>query len=125
MVIRLEIKLVRVTQSLFTLMDNVHRLCNNKKSFIFRFKRGNRLYLDTCMGLQNEYYVCVKDLSDINLHVATLNYALALNAQFNLSLDNKILYFDISSNDDTDDAIDTMKKITLFADSINVPYALI
>ena len=128
MKLRLEIKLSRVTKNLFAFVENVHRLCENEKNFNFGFIHGNKLYLDTCNGLQSGWFICVREQQpDMNIIIATLNYAIALNAKINLSLEDKVLYFDICSKDNTDTTDDTdsvIRKVILFANSLELKYDL-
>lgn len=129
MILRLEVQLNRVTKNLFDFMENVHRLCNEKKDFSFAFNQGKKLYLDTCKGMQNNWYVCIKEQPDIRFVVATLNYSLALGAFIHLSLKDKVLMFDISFNDEYNDATDCkdalLQKIISFAAGLDLKYALI
>lgn len=118
--IRLQLRLSRITKNLFAFVENVHRLCENEKDFNFGFIHGNKLYLDTCKGLQSGWYICVKEPADMNLIIATLNYSLALHAKINLSLEEKVLYFDIHSTDDT-----ILRKVILFANSLELKYDMI
>ena len=129
MILRLEVQLNRVTKNLFDFVENVHRLCREKKDFTFAFNQGKKLYLDTCKGMQNNWYVCIKGQPDISFVVATLNYSLALGALIHLSLEGKVIFFDLSSNDEdttvTYDEDVLVKKIASFADGLGLKYYLI
>lgn len=129
MILRLEVQLNRVTQNYFYFAENVHRLCREKKDFVFAFNQGKKLYLDTCKGMQNNWYICIKQRPDIRFIIATLNYSIALEAFIHLSLENKVLLFDISSNGEDNTVTDgedvLVKKIASFADGLGLKYSLI
>ena len=115
MVMTLKIELAKQTDNLFFFMGEVHRLCSEHKSFIFGFKRGYKLYLETCKGLQKKAYACVAERESIEYIIATLNYAVALQSSLLLSLDNGVLCFEISSPH-------FINRLMAFADSLNVQY---
>ena len=129
MILRLEVQLNQVTRNLFDFVENVHRLCKEKRDFTFAFNQGKKLYLDTCRGMQNNWYVCIKGQPDIRFIVATLNYSLALGAFIHLSLEGRILLFDLSSNDEDNTITGVedvfIQKIASFADGFGLKYSLI
>ena len=108
------IELARQTTELFLLIGEVHRLCNDAKSFGLRFKRGHKLFLKTCKGLQSNCYACVANRNAVEPITTVLNYAIALQADLNISLDHSVLYIKISS--------DQIEKICAFADSLGISY---
>lgn len=116
MVLKFNIKLAKRTESLFFFMGEVHRLCAGSKSFIFCFKNGRKLYLKTCNGLQNNAYICTVEREKLDPIITALNYAIALQAQLNLSLNIDTLTFEISSSN--------IEKLQAFFNSLNVEFEI-
>ncbi|MCI8481654.1 MAG: hypothetical protein HFJ27_00775 [Clostridia bacterium] len=109
-----KIELARQTDELFLFIGETHRLCEESKSFAFTCIRGCKLFLKTCKGLQRDAYACISSREEAEPIVTTLNYAVALQANLQISLDHKILYFDITAN--------RIDKIRKFADSLKISY---
>ena len=109
-----KIELARQTNELFLFIGETHRLCHELKSFTFTCVRGSKLFLRTCKGLRKEAYACIINKEEAEPIVSTLNYAVALQANLQISLDHKILYFDITAN--------RIDKIRKFADSLKISY---
>lgn len=116
MILHFNIELSRTTSNLFLFIGEVSRLCHEKKNFVFGFSGGSKLYLETCNGLQKNAYICVKNKKKDFPLISALNYAMALHATANVSLHDKVISFEIES----DEHIYDIKK---FADSLCLEYS--
>lgn len=114
MVLKFNIEMTKQTESLFLFIGEVHRLSRERKSFIFCFNYGQKLFLKTCNGLQKKLYICTREREEIDPLITTLNYCVALQSELTLSLYKNTLIFEIASPH--------IKKIQSFADSLDVKY---
>ncbi len=129
MKLRLALQVTGLSKNLFAFVENVDRLCKEHKDFTFGFKQGKKLYLDTCKGMQNNWYISIKQQPNVQFIVATLNYSLALGSFIDLSLVDNVLYFDISFVDKdapiSNDEDILQRKVQSFADGLGLQYTLI
>lgn len=99
---RFEMKLTQNTKEsvLQKFITEFQKLCEGKKNFNLALqatKKGIRLHLYTCKGLQEDIYVYVRTKKTLNELVSTINFALMLHANVEISVSNEdgMLFFDI------------------------------
>ncbi len=112
------IELANQNNNLFLFMGEINRLSAQNKSFILGWKGGNKLFLETCKGLQRNAYVCPVEKEKNEAKISTLNYAIALEAHLQLLLiSHKLLVFKITSQ--------RYAKIIAFANAIGAYYDVV
>lgn len=109
---KVEVHLVLAYQNnqLFHFISEFARLIEKKASFILRWKQGNKIFLDSCKGLQEDIFACL-DANSISINkntVTVINYSICHQANIDIRIDKNYLIFEISSEEE--EKIELIKK---------------